>query len=131
MRELIVPAKYDNKKLNTFLFDSFDDLKQSTLYKALRQKDIRINDVRICSNEVIHTGDMVKIYIVDDLLFSHNDFKIVYEIGQTSSELSDRISQDLKSRGMKFVGTTIIYAYLQAIGVIYSHDEGCFLYKKG
>ncbi len=31
---------------------------------------------------------------------------------------------------MKFVGSTIIYAYLQAIGVIYSHDKKCFLYKK-
>ena len=30
---------------------------------------------------------------------------------------------------MKFVGSTIIYSYLQAIGVIYSHDEECFLYK--
>lgn len=28
---------------------------------------------------------------------------------------------------MKFVGTTVVYAYLQAVGVIYSHDEGCFL----
>ena len=30
---------------------------------------------------------------------------------------------------MKFVGTKIIYSYLQAIGIIYSHDEGCYLYK--
>lgn len=34
-----------------------------------------------------------------------------------------------KKRGMKFVGSTIIYSYLQAIGVIYSHDKQCFLYK--
>lgn len=37
----------------------------------------------------------------------------------------------LRKRGMKFVGSTIIYSYLQAIGVIYSHDEGCFMNKKG
>ena len=79
MKELIVPSKYDNKKINTFLFDSFDGLKQSTLYKALRHKDIRINDIRISSNETIHTGDKIKVYIVDELLFSHNDFKIIYE----------------------------------------------------
>lgn len=53
--------------------------------------------------------------------------KIIYEQGRTSSELSDAISQDLKKRGMTFVGTTTLYAYLQAIGVIYSHDPGCFL----
>ena len=57
--------------------------------------------------------------------------KIIYEIGKTSSELSDKISKDLKKKGMTFVGTTIIYAYLQAIGIVNSHDEKCFKYKKG
>lgn len=56
--------------------------------------------------------------------------KIVYEIDKTTSELSDSISKDLQKRGMKFVGSTIIYSYLQAIGVIYSHDKDCFLYKR-
>lgn len=56
--------------------------------------------------------------------------KVVCETGLTHSELSDRISKDLKERGMKFVGTTVIYAYLQAVGVIYSHDGGCFLEHK-
>lgn len=40
--------------------------------------------------------------------------------------LSDKISRDLKSRGMSFVGTTIIYAYLQAIGIINDHMTCCF-----
>ena len=57
--------------------------------------------------------------------------KIIYEIGKTSTELSDKISKDLKKKGMTFVGTTIIYAYLQAIGIVNSHDENCFKYKKG
>lgn len=43
---------------------------------------------------------------------------------------SDEISNDLKKRGMKFVGTTIIYAYLQAIGVVNSHEKDCFLYQE-
>lgn len=59
--------------------------------------------------------------------FTNN--KIIYETDKTSSELSDTISKDLIKRGMKFVGTTIIYSYLQAIGVIYSHDKECYLYK--
>lgn len=54
--------------------------------------------------------------------------KIINEVGKTTNELSDRISKDLKKRGMKFVGSTIIYSYLQAIGMIYSHDKNCFLY---
>lgn len=57
--------------------------------------------------------------------------KIIYETNKTSSKLSDQISKDLKKKGMTFVGTTIIYAYLQAIGIINSHDENCFKYKKG
>ena len=44
------------------------------------------------------------------------------------SELSDRISADLKCRGMKFVGSTIIYAFLQAVGVVNDHDTGCWRY---
>ncbi len=59
--------------------------------------------------------------------FTHG--KINYEAGKTTSTLSDSISNDLKKRGMKFVGSTIIYSYLQAIGVIYSHEKDCFLYK--
>lgn len=55
--------------------------------------------------------------------------EIYYEVGLTSSELSDKISKDLKKRGMKFVGTTIIYSYLQAVGIINSHDKDCFMYK--
>ena len=55
--------------------------------------------------------------------------KTFYEIDKTTSELSDLISKNLQKRGMKFVGSTIIYSYLQAIGVIYSHDKQCFLYK--
>jgi DNA-3-methyladenine glycosylase I len=44
------------------------------------------------------------------------------------SELSDRISRDLKKRGFRFVGSTIIYAYLQAVGVVNDHTKGCYLY---
>ena len=53
---------------------------------------------------------------------SDNNFK-------TTSELSDRVSKDLKKRGMKFVGSTIIYSYLQAIGIINDHELECEFYK--
>ncbi len=57
-----------------------------------------------------------------------NDITI-YETDKTTNYLSDAISKDLQSKGMTFVGSVIIYSYLQAIGVIYSHDNDCFLYK--
>jgi DNA-3-methyladenine glycosylase I len=46
------------------------------------------------------------------------------------TELSDQISKDLKKRGFRFVGTTIIYAYLQAVGVVNDHSPDCFLFKR-
>jgi DNA-3-methyladenine glycosylase I len=44
------------------------------------------------------------------------------------TDLSDRIAKDLKKRGFRFVGSTIIYAYLQAVGVVNDHMRDCFLY---
>jgi DNA-3-methyladenine glycosylase I len=47
-----------------------------------------------------------------------------------STDLSDQISKDLKKRGFRFVGTTIIYAFLQAVGVVNDHSRECFLAPK-
>jgi DNA-3-methyladenine glycosylase I len=46
------------------------------------------------------------------------------------TELSDRISKDLKKRGFNFVGSTIIYAHLQATGIINDHEISCFRYRE-
>lgn len=48
----------------------------------------------------------------------------------TKSTLSDALSKDFKKRGFNFVGTTIIYSYLQAVGVIDDHVKGCLAIKK-
>lgn len=47
-----------------------------------------------------------------------------------ATELSDRVSNELKQRGMSFVGTTIMYAHLQATGIVNDHEIGCFRYKE-
>jgi DNA-3-methyladenine glycosylase I len=51
------------------------------------------------------------------------------EIAPTTN-LSDTISKDLKSRDMNFVGSRIIYAFLQAVGVVNNHEVSCFRYGK-
>ena len=61
-----------------------------------------------------------------EYLWHWTDGRVIQETGKTSSDLSDTISKDLKKYGMKFVGTTVVYAYLQAIGVIWSHEDECF-----
>ena len=53
----------------------------------------------------------------------------MFEIPATSA-LSDAISQDLKKRGFKFVGTTIVYAHMQATGMVNDHTIDCFRYRE-
>ncbi|MBW2985236.1 DNA-3-methyladenine glycosylase I [Candidatus Woesearchaeota archaeon] len=67
-------------------------------------------------------------------IWSFTDNKItnhkVKEIGDipANNNLSDTISEDLKKKGFKFVGSTIIYAYIEAIGIINDHEISCFRY---
>ncbi|MDD4089314.1 MAG: DNA-3-methyladenine glycosylase I [Tissierellia bacterium] len=70
----------------------------------------------------------------DNYIWSFVDNKVVKnhwnDISEVpaSLELSDKVSKDLKNRGFKFLGSTIIYAHLQATGVINDHLAGCFKY---
>ena len=68
----------------------------------------------------------------DHYIWSFTDGKSLREpyALRTTSELSDRVSKDLKRRGFKFVGSTIIYSYLQAIGIINAHGEECDDYNE-
>lgn len=81
MKELIVPEKFNNKKLQSFLTYNFPSLSNSLFYKTLRKKDIRINDLRISENVILHTGDNVKIYISDEFLSPviQKEINVIYE----------------------------------------------------
>jgi DNA-3-methyladenine glycosylase I len=59
----------------------------------------------------------------------HNRFQSLHEI-PARTELSDSISLDLKKRGFKFVGSTIVYAHMQATGMVNDHIKNCFRYKE-
>ncbi|MBQ8299155.1 MAG: DNA-3-methyladenine glycosylase I [Clostridia bacterium] len=118
-------------------FDNFD-INKVCLYddkkieELLNNKEIIRNRLKI--NASINNSKIFKMIVNEYGLFynylkSFTDDKIIYEIDKTTNELSDKISSDLQKRGMKFVGSTIIYSYLQAIGIIYSHDKECFLFK--
>ena len=58
-----------------------------------------------------------------------NTFKTSAEI-PAKTELSDKISDDLKKRGFKFVGSTVIYAHMQATGLVNDHAVSCFRHKE-
>ncbi len=68
----------------------------------------------------------------DTYIWGFTNNKIIIEPYnlRTTSPLSDTISKNLKKRGMKFVGSTIIYSYLQAIGILNAHGEECDFSKK-
>ena len=62
-------------------------------------------------------------------IWSFTDGETIKAEYLTKSELSDRIAKELKKKGMKFVGSTIIYSYLESIGIINNHEKDCFLYE--
>ena len=118
-------------------FDNFDvekicNYNDEKIQELLKNEKIIRNKLKI--NATINNSKIFK-KIQNEYGTFHNYLKtftndvIIYEIDKTTNQLSDNLSKDLQKRGMKFVGSTIIYSYLQAIGIIYSHDKECFMYK--
>lgn len=118
---------YDNFDIDKVI--KYDDGKISELInnpKIIRNK----LKIKASINNSIIFKDIQKEYgSFYDYLLSYSKGKIIYEYDKTTNELSDALSLDLRKRGMKFVGSTIIYSYLQAIGIINSHFDYCFLFK--
>ena len=79
MQKLIVDKKFDNKKISDFLYFNFSGLTKNTLYKAFRKKDIRINDIKINEDTIVHFGDNITVYIIDELLFKNLNLEKIYE----------------------------------------------------
>lgn len=135
--ECILNKREDFRKaFDNFDIDKICNYNNDKIQKLLKNEKIIRNKLKV--NAAINNSKIFK-KIQNEYGSFYNYLKtftndtIVYEINKTTSPLSDSISKDLKSRGMKFVGSTIIYSYLQAIGVIYSHDKKCFMnnyYKK-
>ena len=125
--------KYFKKAYENFDIDkiiNFDERKIKELLsndKIIRNKlkiNASINNAKIFKNIQNEYGSFYK-YL---LTFTKN--KILKETNKTTNDLSDSISKDLIKRGMKFVGSTIIYSYLQATVFIYSHEKECFMSKE-
>ena len=127
--------KRDNFKLcfDNFNLDKIINYDDKKIDELLQNKGIIRNKLKIkmsINNAKIFKKIQTEFGSFSNYLNSFTKGKIIYELNLTHSKLSDDISKNLMSRGMKFVGTTIIYSYLQAIGIIYSHDRECFKYRK-
>ena len=133
--ECVLNKREDFRKaFDNFEIDKVSDYDEKKVKELLSNEKIVRNKLKI--NAAINNSKIFKeiqneYKTFSNYIWSFTNNKVIYEIGKTSSALSDIISKDLQKRGMKFVGTTIIYSYLQAIGVIYSHDKECFLNNKG
>lgn len=119
-------------------FDNFDVEKISNydekkIEKLLENKGIIRNRLKIkatITNARIFMEIQKEFGSFDVYLWAFSNCKVILEPCdlQTTSPLSDAISKDLKKRGMKFVGSTVIYSYLQATGVIFGHLKECDCY---
>lgn len=121
-------------------FDNFN-VKKVALYNAAKQRELLKNPGIIRNKLKIKSAvQNARAFIqiqkefgsFDKYLWSFvnnkqvkNKIRTLKDI-QAKTELSDKISKDLKKRGMNFVGSTIIYAYLQAVGVVNDHLQNCF-----
>lgn len=119
---------YDNFDINKvceYSDDKFAELLNNAgIIRNKLKINASINNSKIFKNIVEEFGSFY------DYLKKFTGEEIIYESDKTTNEISDALSADLKKRGMKFVGSTIIYSYLQAIGIINSHDVDCYLYRK-
>ncbi len=120
-------------------FDNFD-VKKVANYNENKEEELLQNPAIIRSKGKINAAiNNAKIFLqiqkefgsFSKYIWNFTNGKVIKNTtGETivSSPLSDEVSKDLKKRGMKYVGTVIIYSYLQAIGVIDDHDKACFKY---
>ncbi|MFB5620377.1 MAG: DNA-3-methyladenine glycosylase I, partial [Nitrosopumilus sp.] len=125
-------------------FSNFDALKvskftQKHVDKLLQDESIIRNKLKI--NSAINNAKMF-LKIQDEFgsfdkylweFVNHkpikNKFKKPSDL-PASTEISEKLSQDLKKRGFNFIGPTICYALMQAVGMVNDHTSECYLYKK-
>lgn len=121
-------------------YDNFD-IEKIVNYDKKKEQELLLNPLIIrnklkisasITNSIVFKKIQQEYGTFDNYIWKFTDKKIILEdyTVRTYSPLSDEISKDLKKRGMKFIGSTTVYAYLQSIGVINAHGKECDFYKK-
>ena len=101
---------------------------------SIIRNKLKINSVR--KNALAFIKVQEEFGSFDKYIWSFTDYKKInnklesYKDAPSETELSIKISKDMKKRGFSFVGSTIIYSYMQAIGMINDHEKGCFCYRE-
>jgi len=118
-----IVAKYDRQKMEELM-------NNSAIIRNRLKIAACINNAR-CFLEVQNEFGSFDKYIWQFVDFKSivNSFSDLKDL-PAKTPLSDKISKDLKKRGFKFVGSTVIYAHMQATGMVNDHLVGCFRYKE-
>jgi DNA-3-methyladenine glycosylase I len=116
-------AKYDKRKVNSLLKDA-----------GIIRNKLKIEGAITNAKEFLHVRKEFRTF--DKYIWSfvdckpiQNKFKSLKEL-PAKTELSDKISDDLRRRGFKFVGSTIVYAHMQATGMVNDHVISCYRYNE-
>lgn len=116
-------AKYNKRKINSLMNDAGIIRNQLKINSAVSNAK-----AFIAVRKEFGTFDKYIWRFVDGKPIKNN-FKSLKEL-PARTELSDLISNDLKKRGFNFVGSTIVYAHMQATGMVNDHLVNCFRYNK-
>ena len=113
--DVLKVSKYDNNKIEELISDEGIIRHKGKISAAINNANVFIEIQKEFGS-------------FDKYIWGFVDNKIIKAEYKTESDLSKEISKDLKKRGMKFVGPTIIYSYLESIGIIDNHEMDCFRY---
>lgn len=115
-------AKYDEEKFNQLMQDA-----------GIIRNKLKIESAIINAQKFLEVKEKYNSF--SDYIWSFSDKKRIINnwdsIKQvpTHNDISDKMSKEMKKFGFKFVGTTICYAFMQAIGMINDHETNCFRYE--
>lgn len=116
-------AKYDQKKI--------DELMNNP---GIVRNKLKIN--AFITNAKAYLETRREFGSFDNYIWRFSDYKVIdnklksLKEAPTKSDISDELSRDLKKRGFKFVGSTIVYAFMQAIGMVNDHLIDCFRHEE-
>ncbi|WBL25367.1 DNA-3-methyladenine glycosylase I [Zunongwangia sp. HGR-M22] len=125
-------------------FDNFDykkiaDYSEDKIQQLLKNSGIIRNKLKVRS-AVSNAQHFIKLQeefgSFDHYIWSFVNHKPIqnkvenYKEAPATTEISDKLSKDLKKRGFKFVGSTVMYAFMQATGMVNDHEVSCFRYKE-
>lgn len=114
--DVVSVANFDETKIDKML-------QNSEIIRSRQKIEAAINNAKIFIKIQEEFGSF------SNYIWKFTEGKVIKNVsGQVfvSTPLSDKVSKDLKKRGMKYVGSVIVYSYLQAIGVVNDHDLDCF-----